>query len=150
MRHCGHDGVNLFGPGCFKDFGAFGQSSAAGGNIIDQRNGFAFERVAAANSKGVFDIVPALGFRQIPLPLGITDSHQIGTNMSRRQTKMTRQIQRLIIPSLEASAPMQGDGNKQLYFPSKTAGSQGVAHHSTQTRGIFGTLVKFERQNQVA
>lgn len=53
------NGEDLFGAGCFEDFGTFEKRRAGGGNVVNQQHGLALDALRIADGKSVADVVLA-------------------------------------------------------------------------------------------
>ena len=117
--------VNLGGAHLFQNNGAVHHSTAAGHNIVNQQNGFAFDFAAvSAGRKGSGQIVFSFGKRKLVLNLGFLMSFQhIGQIFySQKSRRCLCQKFSLIIASFRQSIGMQRPGTypkawRKLFCP---------------------------------
>lgn len=145
-----YKGIDRSGTGGLEGGGAFVQGCAAGGDIVDQADRFAGKGMGVSDGEGVFDVGASLRFGQVPLAAGVASANQIGADASRRAAQAAGQHLGLVVAAFKAPAPVQRDGNKIIDPGRQAADSQRIGHHPAQASGILGTLVKLERQNQIA
>ena len=146
----GNEGIDASGSGGFEGLGAFVEGGSAGGDVVHEAEGFAFEGVAVSDGERVFDVGSTLGFGQAPLAASVAGSHQVGTDGCGRGTDAARQVVGLIVAAFETTTPMQRDGDETVDFAGNAADGEGVFHHAAEAWGVFGTLMKLEGQNEAS